>query len=99
MVPGCRSTAKPSPDISSGLATSDAATTQWKPITFVDKPELQAGTGAMDADEAPEFSATDSGLKYRILRISAGKKPTAASTVTVNFRGWLNTGKVFDSSY
>ena len=99
MVPGCRSTAKPSPDISSGLATSDAAPARWKPITFVDKPELQSGTGAMDADGAPEFSATDSGLKYRMLRNSDGKKPTAASTVTVNYRGWLSNGKVFDSSY
>ena len=104
MAPGCRSTANLSPDISPALATSDAAKPDaaiapWRPITFVDKPELQAGTGAMDADGAAEFSATDSGLKYRILRKSDGKKPTAASTVTVNYRGWLNTGKVFDSSY
>ena len=99
ILPGCRSTAKPSPDISSELATSDAAPVRRKPITFVDRPELQAGTGAMDADAAPEFSATDSGLKYRVLRNSDGKKPTAASTVTVNYRGWLNSGKVFDSSY
>ncbi|WP_146403957.1 FKBP-type peptidyl-prolyl cis-trans isomerase [Planctomycetes bacterium CA13] len=105
MVPGCRSTAKPSPDmtpspdISSELATSDTPTATWKPLTFVDKPELQAGTGAMDADTAPEFSTTDSGLKYRILRNTDGEKPTDASTVTVNYRGWLNSGKVFDSSY
>ena len=53
----------------------------------------------MDPGDAPEFSTTDSGLKYRILRDSDGKKPTAANTVTVNYRGWLNSGKVFDSSY
>lgn len=99
MILGCRSTAKPSPVISSEPAISDTTTGRWKPITFVDKPELQAGTGAMDADAVLEFSATDSGLKYRILRNSDGKKPTAASTVTVNYRGWLSSGKVFDSSY
>ena len=99
MVPGCRSTANPSPEISSGLANSDVASMRWKPTTFVDKPELQAGTGAMDADGVPEFTATDSGLKYRILRDTDGKKATAASTVTVNYRGWLSSGKVFDSSY
>ncbi len=104
MVLGCRSTAKFKPDISSELATSYAATSEataapWKSLTFVDKPELQTGTGPMDADGAPEFSATDSGLRYRILRSSDGKKPTADSTVTVNYRGWLNNGKVFDSSY
>lgn len=99
MVSGCRSTAKTSPPMASELATPDAAVTQRKPITFVDMPELQAGAGAIDAGGAPEFSTTDSGLKYRILRKSDGKKPTADSTVTVNYRGWLNNGKVFDSSY
>ncbi|MCA9135279.1 MAG: FKBP-type peptidyl-prolyl cis-trans isomerase [Planctomycetales bacterium] len=53
----------------------------------------------MDDGDAPEFSATDSGLRYRILRNSDGKKPTANSTVTVKYRGWLDSGKVFDSSY
>jgi FKBP-type peptidyl-prolyl cis-trans isomerase FkpA len=77
----------------------DSETTKWKPVTFIDKPELQTGTGAMDTDAATEFSSTDSGLRYRILRNSDGKKPSADSTVTVNYRGWLNTGKVFDSSY
>ncbi|WP_231612168.1 FKBP-type peptidyl-prolyl cis-trans isomerase [Novipirellula galeiformis] len=104
LVPGCRSTAKSSPNISSEPVTSepvtpDAPKAKWKPTSFVDRPELQAGTGAMDADAALEFSATDSGLKYRILRKSDGKKPTADDTVTVHYRGWLNGGKVFDSSY
>ena len=100
MVPGCRSTAKTSPAVSSSeLATPDAVTAQRKPITFVDRPDLQAGTGVIDADAVREFSTTGSGLKYRILRKSDGKKPTADSTVTVNYRGWLTSGKVFDSSY
>ena len=99
MVPGCRSTASLSPDISSVPAASDAPAAQWKPLTFIDKPELQAGTGPMDGGEAPKFSATDSGLRFRILRHSDGKKPTADSTVSVNYRGWLAGGKVFDSSY
>ncbi len=99
MVAGCRSTANPSPDLSAQLPALDADTTKWKPITFIDKPELQSGTGSMDTDAATEFSSTDSGLRYRILRNSDGTKPSADSTVTVNYRGWLNTGKVFDSSY
>ncbi len=53
----------------------------------------------MDASFATEFTKTDSGLRYRILRKSDGPKPTAASTVSVNYRGWLSNGKVFDSSY
>ena len=99
MAAGCRSTADPSPDLSNQLPPPDSETTKWKPVTFIDKPELQTGTGAMDTDAATEFLSTDSGLRYRILRNSDGKKPSADSTVTVNYRGWLNTGKVFDSSY
>ena len=99
MVLGCRSAPKPSPDLSSGLASVEPAPAPWKPITFVDRPELQTGTGAMDSDSPPDFTATDSGLNYRILRNSNGEKPTSASTVTVHYRGWLGSGKVFDSSY
>ena len=99
MVPGCRSTQKPSPAPSSLPATPDVPAPPWTTHTFVDHPELQDGTGPMDAGAAPEFSATDTGLRYRILRHSDGEKPTDASTVTVNYRGWLNNGRVFDSSY
>lgn len=99
VVSGCRSAAKTSPSVSSALAASDAAAETWKPTTFVDRPELQTGTGAIDANANLDFSTTDSGLRYRVLRNSDGPKPTAASTVTVNYRGWLNDGKVFDSSY
>ena len=102
VAPGCRSTGNAFPDISSELPTADTSATsaaKWTPTTFVDRPELQAGTGPMDADAPTEFSVTDSGLKYRVLRKSSGKKPTATDTVTVNYRGWLQSGNVFDSSY
>ncbi len=101
LVPGCRSAPKTSPDMSylAGANGVSSSTQPWMTLTFVDKPELQDGTGPMDAGAPPEFTGTKSGLRYRILRASDGKKPTAASTVTVNYRGWLNNGKVFDSSY
>ncbi len=97
--PGCRTPVKPNPVVAAELTNPAAKTATWKPNSFIDNPELRAGTGPMDADAALEFSATDSGLKYRILRKSDGKKPKAADTVSVNYRGWLNNGKVFDSSY
>lgn len=59
----------------------------------------QAGPGESDADAPEEFTATESGLKYRILRKSDGRKPTAADTVRCHYKGWLDDGKVFDSSY
>ena len=55
--------------------------------------------GPDDKDAPKEFSGTKSGLKYRIVRKSDGRKPTAQDTVTVHYRGWLDNGKEFDSSY
>ena len=55
--------------------------------------------GPSDADAPEEFTTTKSGLKYRILRKSDGEKPLARDKVEVNYKGWLDNGKVFDSSY
>jgi FKBP-type peptidyl-prolyl cis-trans isomerase FklB len=43
--------------------------------------------------------ALPSGLQYKILQQGTGAKPTAADTVTVNYRGTLVNGTEFDSSY
>ena len=58
-----------------------------------------AEPGSTDKDAPKKFTTTASGLQYRILRKSKGKKPTAADTVTVHYRGWLDNKKEFDSSY
>jgi FKBP-type peptidyl-prolyl cis-trans isomerase FkpA len=58
-----------------------------------------AEPGKADADAPKEFKSTESGLKYRVLRKSDGPKPKASSTVKVNYKGWLDDGKEFDSSY
>lgn len=55
--------------------------------------------GTVDANASSEFTETPSGLKYRILRNSDGKKPTAKDSVTVHYKGWLDNGTIFDSSY
>ena len=69
------------------------------PVLYTDKDSLQSGTGVMDDDAPMEFTTTRSGLKYRVLRHSDGKQPLAHNTVTVNYRGWLDNGREFDSSY
>jgi len=55
--------------------------------------------GPEDKDAPKEFTKTKSGLKYRILRKSEGDKPEQTDEVTVHYRGWLDNGKEFDSSY
>jgi FKBP-type peptidyl-prolyl cis-trans isomerase FkpA len=62
-------------------------------------PELPKGAGKIDKDAPKTFTVTKSGLKYRILRKGDGKGPKATDKVEVNYHGWLDNGKVFDSSY
>ena len=42
---------------------------------------------------------TDSGLQYEIIKMGDGDKPEAADKVSVHYKGTLENGTVFDSSY
>lgn len=65
-----------------------------------DGQQTEPATGPNVRDVEPgEFITTVSGLKYRILRESDGKKPTAYDTVKCHYKGWLDDGTEFDSSY
>ncbi len=61
--------------------------------------QAPAEPGPEDKDAPKEFMTTPSGLKYRVLRKFDGKKPTAANTVKVHYKGWLDDKTEFDSSY
>ena len=65
----------------------------------VPHPQLPSGAGKLDADAPKTFSTTPSGLQYRVLRKGTGANPKATDRVQVNYHGWLDDGKVFDSSY
>jgi FKBP-type peptidyl-prolyl cis-trans isomerase len=65
----------------------------------VPHPSLPAGAGTIDADAPKAFTTTASGLRYRVLRKGAGPGPKSTSNVKVHYHGWLDGGKVFDSSY
>ena len=67
--------------------------------TEVPHPELPKGAGTIDADAPKSFTKTASGLEYRVLRKGQGGNPKATNKVKVNYHGWLDDGKVFDSSY
>lgn len=56
----------------------------------------QASAESMSKD----FEQTDSGLKYRIIREGdPEQKPAASDTVLAHYKGWLDDGTIFDSSY
>lgn len=57
------------------------------------------GPSVIDPDAPEEFTTTDSGLKYRILRKGDGQYPTLSNRVTVDYSGWLDDGTYFDTSY
>ncbi|MCP4787373.1 MAG: FKBP-type peptidyl-prolyl cis-trans isomerase [Fuerstiella sp.] len=76
-----------------------ASFSRSKAATFLDLKSLQYDCGPVDQDVSQDFQLTDSGLRYRVLRKADGRKPTARNSVTVNYRGWLDSGKEFDSSY
>lgn len=75
------------------------SSTSSSPVTFLDSPVVQSGTGAMDENHSREFQMTSSGLRYRVLRKGSGRKARGTDSVTVHYRGWLDSGKEFDSSY
>jgi FKBP-type peptidyl-prolyl cis-trans isomerase FkpA len=92
-------TSKPDP-----VATAPAEPSSSEPPKDLkpkkaDLPELPKGAGEIDADAPEELTPTASGLYYRILRKSDGGKPKVSNTVSAHYKGWLDDGKVFDSSY
>lgn len=59
----------------------------------------EAAAPAASSADAKDFKTTTSGLKYKIIKPGTGKKPKPSNTVLAHYKGWLDNGKVFDSSY
>jgi FKBP-type peptidyl-prolyl cis-trans isomerase FkpA len=86
------------------LSDSDAQATM---SAFMSRKQAEAGDknraeGAaflMKNKTQPGVITTRSGLQYQVLRPGSGARPTAQSTVSVNYEGRLLNGQVFDSSY
>jgi len=47
----------------------------------------------------PGVIVLSDGLQYKVVKEGTGKKPTLEDTVTVNYRGMLINGTVFDETY
>lgn len=85
--------------VASTLIMASVGQSEDEKETEVPYPELPKGAGKFDEDAPKVFTTTESGLKYRILREGTGKKPTPETLVAAHYHGWLDSGKVFDSSY
>ena len=71
-----------------------------KPLTAgPEDAQEKSKPGKIDDGASKEFKTTASGLKYRILRKTEGRKPDAGSGVEVNYKGWFDDLSIFDSSY
>jgi FKBP-type peptidyl-prolyl cis-trans isomerase FklB len=82
-----------------GLAAEVRAKQQAKldQVAAVNKKEGEAFLTANKAKDG--VVALPSGLQYKVEKEGNGPKPTAADSVTCNYRGTLIDGKEFDSSY
>ncbi len=45
------------------------------------------------------FNSTSTGLKYRVQRYGAGKRPALSDRVKLHYRGYRQSGEEFDSSF
>jgi FKBP-type peptidyl-prolyl cis-trans isomerase len=70
-------------------------------LTSCDKETVDGDQLIQDylADNDLEAEKTEEGLYYIITREGAGDKPNISSTVTVNYKGYLRNGDIFESSY
>ena len=88
---------------------AQAIFTEFQTVMQTKAREKQEKLGAENKVNSEAFLATnktaegvittDSGLQYKILTQGDGPKPTAESTVQVNYEGKLIDGTVFDSSF
>lgn len=64
------------------------------------QPNITAGEQFLAKNKARAgVKTTASGLQYEVITEGTGAKPTAADTVTVNYKGTLIDGTEFDNSY
>ncbi|MCA9191592.1 MAG: FKBP-type peptidyl-prolyl cis-trans isomerase [Planctomycetales bacterium] len=89
-----------------GIGCSPAAQKVQNQVANLDQPTVgpddnleKMRPGAPDPDHPQEFLETTTGLKYRVLRQGKGISPQARDQVNVHYKGWLDDGFIFDSSY
>jgi len=78
----------------------EARKKQEEQMKLAAEPNKKTGEEFLSANKTKDGVITlPSGLQYKILTAGTGPKPTAADTVSCNYRGTLIDGTEFDSSY
>jgi FKBP-type peptidyl-prolyl cis-trans isomerase len=97
--------------IQNGLDTTKKVMTNEEAIEFLNKyftklQDAKAEKALVEGQKFLEENAKkdsvivdESGIQYKILREGTGMTPTVEDVISVNYRGTLIDGKVFDSSY
>ena len=79
---------------------TEVRTRQEEKMKLAAETNKKVGAEFLAANETKDGVVTlPSGLQYKILTEGTGPKPSAADSVTCNYRGTLLDGKEFDSSY
>lgn len=78
----------------------EARKKQEEQMKLAAEPNKKMGEEFLAANKTKDGVVTlPSGLQYKVLTAGTGPKPTAADTVSCNYRGTLIDGTEFDSSY
>ncbi len=79
---------------------TEVRTRQEEKMKLAAETNKKVGAEFLAANKTKDGVVTlPSGLQYKILTEGTGPKPSAADSVTCNYRGTLLDGKEFDSSY
>ena len=82
------------------VGVTTAAQTTVIPTVPPNASTSDRAVGASDANPPTTLTTTASGLQYAVLRNSTGIRANSnTSSVTVDYKGWLDNGTIFDSSY
>lgn len=68
------------------------------PSTPAPPPEAQAPAASTPKPGPGGWVTLASGLKYKDTKVGSGKAVMKGNNVTVDYKGWLDNGKVFDTS-